>query len=162
MRKLIFSKISLLICMIIASIAFAACAGSQNGSSASTAIPTPTIIPTYNFVQPTEAPQIVTRSAETATAEAGLATAVTSLDPDKVAKGRDRYTALQCNTCHGDNGEGTDKGKALTTFAMSQDDFISFMRSGGSMGSAHQYATNKLSDSGGKNLYEYLKSLTGQ
>ena len=160
MQRLRLYRIQLMIAILIAMVAFAACTSSGDSANNSpTAFPTLTPIPSYNFVLPSATAQLVTLAPVTATPTAGSSD---SLDPEKVSKGKDRYTALACNTCHGDNGEGTDKGKALTTFVMSEDDFISFMRSGGSMGSAHQYATNKLSDSGGKNLYEYLKSLSGQ
>jgi mono/diheme cytochrome c family protein len=158
MQRLSLSRIHLMIAILIALVAVAACTSSGNSASTATEAPTLTPFPSYSFVQPTQPPQLATGIAATATA----VSSTSSLDPDKVAKGKDRYTALTCNTCHGDNGEGTDKGKALTSFAMSEDDFVSFMRSGGSMGSAHQYSTNRLSDSGGKNLYEYLKSLSGQ
>ncbi len=118
--------------------------------------PTVTPIPVFQYVVPTEVPQMATVAAQTVTQEA----VSSALDPEKVQRGRDRYVVLECNTCHGENGEGSDKGSALTNFAMSEDDFISFMRSGGSMGKDHQYSTNRLSTTGGSNLYEYLLSLS--
>lgn len=121
-----------------------------------TASDRPTVIPTYQFNVPTEPPQLATVAAVTAAAGRGAS----ELDPEKVSRGRDRYVALECGACHGENGEGTDQGSALTEFAMSEADFISFMRSGGSLGAEHQYSTNRLSDSGGKNLYQYLLSLS--
>ncbi len=158
MQRLRLFRIQLMIAILIAMVAFAACTSSGNSANTSpTTFPTLTPIPSYNFVLPTQPPQLATVAAGT---EAAVSNTSNTLDPEKVSKGKDRYTALACNSCHGDNGEGTDKGKALTSFTMSQDDFISFMRSGGSMGSEHQYSTNRLSDGGGKNLYEYLKSLT--
>lgn len=133
-------------------------ANSSNTSSGdNNAVPTQTPFPTYQFVAPTEAPQMATLAASTAQGSANQ----TALDPEKVTRGKDRYTALECNTCHGENGEGTDKGSALTALTMSEDDFISFMRSGGDVGTSHQYNTNKLSENGGKNLYQYLLSLAG-
>lgn len=128
----------------------------SGSDSSNNSAPTQTMFPTYQFVAPTEAPQMATLAAGTAVANTGNQTA---LDPDKVARGKDRYTALQCDTCHGANGEGTDKGSALTALTLNEDDFISFMRSGGTVGSSHQYNTNKLSENGGKNLYQYLLSL---
>lgn len=121
-----------------------------------TARPTITPIPVFQYVPPTDAPQFATLSAVTATPVEG----VTTLDPARVERGRDRYVALECGTCHGENGEGTEQGSALTTFTMSEDDFISLMRSGGSIGVEHQYSTNRLSTSGGSNLYQYLLSLS--
>jgi mono/diheme cytochrome c family protein len=131
-------------------------ASTGSGSNSDSGAPTQTMFPTYQFVAPTEAPQMATLAAATSAANTSNQTA---LDPDKVALGKDRYTALQCDSCHGANGEGTDKGSALTALTMSEDDFISFMRSGGKVGSSHQYNTNKLSENGGKNLYQYLLSL---
>lgn len=146
------------ICLLAVAV-FTAC-GSSGGQDGATEVPAPTIIPTHNFVQPTEAPAIMTMVAATETASAVSGSTTVGLDPEKVAKGRDRYTTLGCNVCHGDAGEGvTDKGSDLRNLTMSQDDFIILMRSGGKLGSAHQFSTNRLSDTGGKNLYEYLKSL---
>ena len=86
-------------------------------------------------------------------------TSAAGLDPERVERGRDRYVALECATCHGENGEGTEENTALVGLELSEDEFVSFMRSGGSLGAEHQYSTNRLSDSGGKNLYQYLLSL---
>ncbi len=130
----------------------AACGGAATPTS-TVALPTPTLFPTYQFVMPTAPPQL-------ATARATSAPAVEpALDAQAVERGRGRYEALECGKCHGDQGEGTDDGSALTDFAMSLEEFVSFMRSGGSLGSDHQYSTNRLSDTGGRNLYQYLLSL---
>jgi mono/diheme cytochrome c family protein len=162
MKKQLFSPVYLTLFGLML-MAFGACSGNANSgdnSANATSAPTQTLFPTYSFAQPTVVPEFSTVAAATSTAASGTSISSNGLDPEKVAKGLDRYTKLQCASCHGENGEGvTDKGKALTDFAMSQDDFITFMRSGGSVGRSHQYATNRLSDSGGKNLYEYLKSL---
>lgn len=133
----------------------AACGGAAE-PTATVARPTVTPIPVFEYVPPTEAPQLATLAVMTATAVENTET----LDPVKVERGRGRYVALECGSCHGDSGEGTDQGSALTTFAMGEADFISFMRSGGSMGAEHQYSTNRLSTSGGSNLYQYLLSLS--
>ncbi|MCC6801412.1 MAG: hypothetical protein IT319_00905 [Anaerolineae bacterium] len=134
---------------------FAACSGAAEPTP-TTARPTVTSIPVFEYVPPTEVPQLATLAVMTATAVENAS----ALDPVKVERGSDRYVALECGSCHGDSGEGTDQGSALTTFAMSEADFISFMRSGGSMGAEHQYSTNRLSTSGGSNLYQYLLSLS--
>jgi mono/diheme cytochrome c family protein len=117
-------------------------------------LPTVTPIPVYEFVAPTEPPQLATVAALTAAANTG-----DSLDPEMVERGRGRYEALECGICHGVSGEGTDEGPALTGTTLSEDDFISFLRSGGTIGPDHQYSTNRLSDSGGRNLYLYILSL---
>jgi len=135
---------SLLVALILA-----ACGGGSAG-----VIPTQTIIPTYNFVQPTTVAGVETT---VATSEATAAPA--GLDPEVVARGKARYDALACATCHGANGEGTDKAGSLATSTLSEGDFITFMRSGGKVGPTHQFATNRLSISGGAALYQYLLSL---
>lgn len=136
----------------------AAGCSSADTSPTATARATLTPIPVYQYVAPTEPPQMATVAALTATSPAGVG----ALDPERVERGRDRYVVLECGACHGDSGEGTADGAALTDYAANEADFISFMRSGGSLGAAHQYATNRLSDTGGRNLYQYLLSLRGQ
>jgi hypothetical protein len=54
---------------------------------------TPTPIPTFQFVQPTAAPQLATLAAATVIAE-GSDSSVTEIDPEKVARGKDRYEVL--------------------------------------------------------------------
>ena len=95
---------------------------------------------------------VATQAAQATAAPAGL-------DAEVVARGKARYDALTCATCHGENGEGTDKAGSLVTSALSEGDFIAFMRSGGNLGSSHQYATNRLSQTGGAALYQYLLSI---
>jgi mono/diheme cytochrome c family protein len=120
---------------------------------------TMTTIPVFVYVEPTAAPPVKTAAAATAAAVAAAAGSSAGLDAMAVERGRGRYEALECAACHGDNGEGTDQGSALTTYTAPEDEFISFMRSGGTLGAEHQYATNRLSDSGGRNLYQYLLSI---
>jgi mono/diheme cytochrome c family protein len=117
--------------------------------------PTVTTIPVYQYTAPTVPPQLATVAAITPTAGGSA----DQLDPERVERGRDRYVVLECGACHGENGEGSDEGSALTGLTLSEEDFVSLMRSGGSLGSEHQYSTNRLSDTGGRNLYQYLLSL---
>jgi mono/diheme cytochrome c family protein len=128
------------------------------GAAAPTSTPRPTFtpIPTFDFSQPTAPPSVATAAATTGANEGE---AVAALNPEAVERGRGRYEALECAACHGDAGEGTDDGPSLITSTQSEADFISFMRSGGELGAEHQYSTNRLSDSGGRNLYQYLLSL---
>src|SRR6185436_8150339 len=149
MKHLRHSSSLFVITSLLVALILAACGG---GSSA-TAIPTQTIIPTYSLKIQTPVPTIADAGSE-ATAEVTAA-----VDPEVVARGKARYDALACATCHGENGEGTDKAKSLTTSTLNEGDFIAFMRSGGKLGSSHQYATNRLSQTGGAALYQYLLSI---
>lgn len=129
----------------------------SNGSGRATATP----FPTFAFVAPTN-PPVFNQTAEStpeATAGATAEAVVSDLDPVAVERGLGRYEALECATCHGANGEGTDDGSALIGLALSETDFITFMRSGGEIGTSHQYSTDRLSERGALNLYQYLLSL---
>ncbi len=132
----------------------AACGGAT-APTPTAALPTSTTIPTFAFVEPTAPPQVATAAATLipATAE------TVALDPQAVERGRGRYETLECGTCHGPNGEGSDQGSSMVDYTGTEDEFISFMRSGGEVGTDHQYSTNRLSESGGRNLYQYLLSL---
>ena len=128
----------------------AACS-SQNA----TPLPTPTQIPTFAYSTPTPF-SIISTAVATETDQQQTA----ALDPTAVAKGSNRYTALTCDQCHGDKGQGNgSKGPAIVPMTLSESDFITFLRTGGNMGNAHLYASNRLSDDGAHNLYLYLKSL---
>jgi mono/diheme cytochrome c family protein len=113
--------------------------------------PTPTPIPTFSRAEPTAPPSVATAAAIQPTAD--------EADTLAIERGLDRYVALECGSCHGDAGEGVDDAPSLQTYAASEEEFITFIRSGGALGAAHQYSTNRLSDSGGRNLYRYLVSL---
>jgi mono/diheme cytochrome c family protein len=138
--------------LLVSGLLLAGCGGA---AQTPTALPTSTTIPTYEYVEPTAAPSIATAAAATAAA----ASAGSALDAAAVERGRGRYEALSCGECHGANGEGTDNGSAMSVYAGTEEEFIAFMRSGGELGADHQYSTNRLSDSGGRNLYQYLLSL---
>jgi hypothetical protein len=117
--------------------------------------PTATPFPVFNYVSPTPQSVFLTEAVQSPT-PGGSPT----LDPDKVSLGQGRYVALACDSCHGADGKGTDKGSSLIGMTMSQDDFITLLRSGGKMGSSHQYSSNRLSEAGGENLYVYVLSLS--
>jgi len=139
-------KLFLLIICIVVGLLTACGAPSQ---AAGTPFPTFTPIPTFEFIPPTEVPEV-------ATAAFLIAANGQLLDPVAVERGQERYQTLECGTCHGAVGEGSDKGSSLVASTIGEEDFISYMRSGGTVGLDHQYSTNRLSDSGGKNLYQYL------
>lgn len=128
------------------------------GGATRTPLPTITPIPTYEYIPPTEAPQIQTAVAATAAAVAAQPTLL--LDADRVERGRGRYEVLECVSCHGAKGEGVEgKGSAIVPIKLTEGEFITFMRSGGKLGNDHLYSTNRLSPTGGTNLYLYLVSL---
>lgn len=132
------------------------------GGPQETATPTitPTGFPTFAFSQPTEAPQVATVAAATAAAATEIAgRGELLLDPEMVERGLGRYVALECATCHGETGEGTDDGSSLVGYSASQSEFIDFMRTGGEMGNDHRFPAERLSPSGIENLYQYLRSL---
>ena len=116
----------------------------------------PTPFPTYAFVPPTIPPAIASLAASST-----LAATVETLDPQKITLGMGRYVALKCGDCHGDAGQGTSNGSPLAGTKLSQDDFINFLRTGGTVGSSHLYSTNRLSETGGENIYLYVLSLAG-
>lgn len=155
MKKNTLFIIILALCLTIVLVACGP--GGQNAGS--TPLPTMTIIPTYGYTVPTEAPGVGTAAAATLTSAAA---GQSGLDPVAVERGRGRYEALECGSCHGPNGEGTDKGSSMIEYTGTEEEFISFMRSGGELGPDHQYSTNRLSDSGGRNLYQYLLSIRAQ
>ncbi|MYD08917.1 MAG: cytochrome c [Chloroflexi bacterium] len=138
-------------------LALSACgAGSQ--ATPTDPPPTATPFPTFAFVEPTKPPVFAATTAPTPATEATADGAI-ALNPKSVDRGRGRYEALDCASCHGENGEGIDGEKSLLDFALSEDDFITFMRSGGALGTDHQFSTDRLSNSGSRNLYQYLVSL---
>ncbi len=136
--------------------------GAQPTRKPTDAPPTHTPFPTFAFVEPTKAPVFEQTGDESGGSEASAddaAEGAVTLDPKKVERGLGRYEALACGSCHGAEGEGTDKAGSIQDFAMSEDDFITFVRTGGELGTEHQYSTDRLSNSGSRNLYQYLVSL---
>ncbi len=142
-------------------LALSACGGGGGQATAtpSDLPPTLTPFPTFAFVEPTK-PPVFEATAEEATAPESDAGQAVELDPKLVDRGRGRYEALACAGCHGDEGEGLDGSKSLLGFALTEDDFITFMRSGGALGTDHQFSTDRLSNSGSRNLYQYLVSIS--
>ena len=138
--------------------------GTSDDANGSEADPTTTPFPTFAFFAPTTPPVFhpdseSTDDAALASTAAADETEVVELDPKLVERGRGRYEALECGVCHGDNGEGTDDIGGLLDMQLTEDEFTTFMRSGGDIGSSHQYSTDRLSKNGSTNLYLYLLSL---
>ena len=144
---------------LLLALALAGCGGASQPAATATDIPpTLTPFPTFAYVEPTKPPVFDATSGDTPAGEADAEQAL-ELDPKLVDRGRGRFEALACGDCHGDNGEGIDGDKSLLDFALSEDDFITFMRSGGDLGTSHQFSTDRLSNSGSRNLYQYLVSI---
>jgi len=130
---------------------------------------TATPFPTFAFVAPTN-PPIFNQSAEEteeaveateeAEVEAEAEMETVELDETMVSRGLGRYEALDCAVCHGEAGVGTDEVEGLLDYSGSQDEFITFMRTGGTIGNSHQYSTNRLSANGAQNLYQYVLSIS--
>lgn len=157
--------------LVLVVLALAACSPAAPAVT-NTPAPTNTLFPTRIPQEMTAPPLFATLAAATQTAAAGggeataeateeatVAAVAVDLDPVMVERGRGRYEALECASCHGDNGEGTEDGSVLIGLALTEAEFIDFMRSGGEMGVDHQYSTDRLSPNGGRNLYQYLLSL---
>ncbi len=146
-----------LLVILLLALALAACGASQPDAPPTAAPPSATPFPTFAFVEPTKPPAFgqIPDDAE----QEGSDAAAIALDPKKVERGKGRYEALACGECHGAGGEGTDQAPSLQAFSLSEDDFITFMRSGGDLGPEHQFSTDRLSNSGSRNLYHYLVSL---
>ena len=143
--------------LLLLSLALSACGGASQATPTKPP-PSPTPFPTFAFVEPTKPPVFAATTEPTPAAVATAEDAI-ALDPKLVDRGRGRYEALDCAGCHGESGEGIDGDKSLLDFALSEDDFITFMRSGGALGTDHQFSTDRLSNSGSRNLYHYLVSL---
>lgn len=157
MKNRIFWRLTLL--MLLSTVAFSACAGAnQTAATPTDAPPTVTPFPTFAFVEPTTQ-AVFDQSEEDAAAAGADESNVIALDPKLVERGSGRYVALDCGNCHGAGGQGTDQGPSLLEFDLSEDDFITFVRSGGDMGPDHQFSTDRLSNSGSRNLYQYLVSI---
>lgn len=123
--------------------------------------PTSTPFPTFAFVAPTNPPAFNQNAESTDEAAPDIdENPAIEIDPTKVARGLGRYEALDCGICHGENAEGSDDVPALAGFDLTEDEFITFLRTGGTIGSSHQYSTDRLSDSGTRNLYQYFLSLS--
>ena len=121
---------------------------------------TPTAFPTFAFVQPTLVPEVAAAATEVAaTAAAAAANDTFVIDEEKAGFGQARWEALECGSCHGENGEGTDDGGPLLDYKVDEDTFVDFLRTGGEFADDHRYPAERLSNSGISNLYHYVRSL---
>jgi mono/diheme cytochrome c family protein len=139
-------------------LALTACGGGEKGEPR----PTSTPIPQFREVPPTTVPLLETAAA---TVQAGGNTG-SQIDPTAVARGATNWERLQCASCHGQHGEGGAgeingiKAPSLLNLTLTEEEFIDWLRTGGSLGNAHLFSTDRLSDSGGRNLYQYVLSLS--
>jgi mono/diheme cytochrome c family protein len=154
------------ILLLLAVMASALLVLSACGSSDKTPKATSTPLPLFQEVETPTVPAIMATAAATKTVQT---TNTAELNPTAVARGASSWDRLECASCHGAAGEGGageidgTPAPSLQHLTLTEDQFIDWMRSGGTLGSKHQYSTDRLSNSGGKNLYQYLLSLqTGQ
>jgi mono/diheme cytochrome c family protein len=147
--------------VLVALMAVVAGCGSDDGGGAK---PTSTPLPRFAQDASPTVPAVLVTAVATKTPQGEVSEAPT-INPTAVARGQTNWERLECATCHGANGEGGAgqidgvTAPPLVDLALTEDAFIDWMRSGGSLGSAHQYSTDRLSDSGGRNLYQYILSL---
>ena len=156
-EKMLKSHLYPLLALLAPLFLIAAC---SSGEPAATATPTvtPTAFPTFAFVQYTTVPEVAAAATEAA-ATAAVSDNEFVLDEEKAGYGLGRWEALECGSCHGETGEGTDDGGPLLEYNADEDAFIDFMRTGGDLGVDHLYPAERLSNSGISNLYHYVRSL---
>ena len=146
--------------VLMLALLMSACGG-QSAATPTPPPPTRTPFPTFAFVEPTKAGAF--EQQEESDADAAETdepdTQAIELNPTAVQRGLGRYQALGCAGCHGEAGVGSSQVKGLLDFNLSEEDFITFVRTGGELGTRHQFSTDRLSDSGSRNLYQYLVSL---
>src|SRR5262245_20421575 len=121
------------LCVILGVMVLAAGCSGNAGSGTTPATAHALDVPTYSFSEPTAAPQVATAAATLASSVEGTEEAFV-LNPTAVERGRDRFVALECGKCHGENGEGTDMVISLAIYSGTEDQFVTFMRSGGVRG----------------------------
>jgi mono/diheme cytochrome c family protein len=156
MNQPLYPAILIVLLMLIVVACSPQAAGPTNTPAATN---TAYAFPTFAFSQPTEAPAVATAAAGTAIARQTSEAQTVSLDPEAVERGKGRWDALECASCHGENGEGTDDGSALAGTTLTEREFVDFLRTGGTIGNDHLYSTNRLSTGGVANLYQYVLSL---
>jgi mono/diheme cytochrome c family protein len=146
--------------MILAALALAGC-----GQGAEpTPRPTSTPLPRFEQVHTPTEPAVIATAVATATARSSQNTV--ALDPTAIARGQDNWRRLECASCHGENGEGgagsigDREAPPLTGLTLTEDEFIDWLRTGGTLGNDHLFSTDRLSDRGGRNLYQFVLSLS--
>jgi mono/diheme cytochrome c family protein len=159
MKRLLTGRICVFMLVMVLSVLLTACGGDDE----SDARPTRTQLPFFEQVATsTESPDMPTAVATSAAADDSEATP----NPTAVARGLGSWERLECASCHGENGEGgADEidgtpAPSLLEVALSEDEFIDWLRTGGTLGNDHLFSTDRLSDNGGKNLYQYILSLS--
>ena len=161
MNRLIRRVCTLIIVAMLLSL-LAAC-GSGDDSDGR---PTSTQVPRFAQVATsTESPDMATAIATEVADDDGDSETV--INPTSVARGLRSWDNLECASCHGENGEGGadeingTQAPSLLEMTLSEDEFIDWLRTGGTLGNDHLFSTDRLSNSGGKNLYQYILSLSG-
>ena len=156
-RRIIFPAVFLVVLLVLS-----ACGSGSDKNPRATS----TTLPLFQEVQTPTVLSVFATAEATATVGA---VSVSTPNPTAVARGASNWERLECAKCHGPNGEGGageidgTPAPSLQHLTLTESQFIDWMRSGGTLGSKHQYSTDRLSNSGGENLYQYLLTLqTGQ
>jgi hypothetical protein len=160
MKRVLTGRIWVFMLMLVLLALLAAC-GSDDASDAR---PTSTQLPYFEQVATsTESPDMPTAVPTPVGADDDTQE---TLNPTAVARGLSGWERLECASCHGENGEGgadeinDTPAPSLLELALSEDEFIDWLRTGGTLGNDHLFSTDRLSDNGGKNLYQYILSLS--
>jgi hypothetical protein len=96
---------------------------------------------------------------ETMTVPETVETPVPAADAADLERGERAYVR-HCVECHGEQGTGVaDKGPALTDLALSQDEFVDLLRTGGGLGPEHLFGPQKISPGSIDALYMYVLTL---
>ncbi|MCS7221899.1 MAG: cytochrome c [Anaerolineae bacterium] len=78
-------------------------------------------------------------------------------------RGKQLYESKGCSGCHGVQGEGVPgKAKGLAGTSLTEQEFTDILRTGGSgkLGNEHIFGPQKISPSGVKAIYAYIRSLS--
>ena len=78
-----------------------------------------------------------------------------------LARGATIY-ADRCASCHGAEGEGTDRGGSIAGLTLAQNEFATLLRTGnqGALGTEHIFGPAAISPSGLDALYAFVMSLS--
>jgi mono/diheme cytochrome c family protein len=152
--------------LILGLLSFAACQGTDSGTTDAGETLTPTEEPTLITDATAEAthvwkqPTSIIKVKDTPTSAPSTPA---SADEKLIERGKMLYEKNECGSCHGDSGEGlSDQGSKLAGTELSAEEFEDILRTGGRgrLGNEHLYGTSAITSSGIKAVYAFLQSLT--